>query len=433
MSNTNEVIRKFENELQILNEIVDFGINKLNIKEISDFNPDKEYEGIKAITFDGLNFNENKTKVFAYVGFPENVQSKINEKVPAMVLVHGGAGYPFLRWVKEWNNRGFAAIAVSTVGVFPNRIGAGDREGAIDIDWSHNLKGVFAEKGYVSTPDNDDMRIRETQQISEMWMYHAISQVLLAYNVITSYEIVDNRRVGAVGISWGSVILSLALGYRNKFSFAINVYGSGYLEESLSFMRYKFILPLVQDLFLAERRFANINIPVLWICMNNDNAFSANSNSLSFMDTFKNNKNTVLSIKDGWIHGHSCCWDDVNYPCGEIYEYAKSMAFDNIFPKMTAFSNGIEPDGKIWADFYCENYDSVEATLYYMTDEYEYSIPFDMSKSHIAHSWKKLDVIVKNKKAEMIVPFDATVCYIELKFIISTKKITISTPLYFKE
>ena len=58
-------------------------------------------------------------------------------------------------------------------------------------------------------------------------------------------DVVDKNRIGAVGISWGSVILSIALGYNNNFSFAINVYGSGYLTQSLSFMRYKFILPVV--------------------------------------------------------------------------------------------------------------------------------------------------------------------------------------------
>ena len=147
---------------------------------------------------------------------------------------------------------------------------AGDVEGALEKDWTHELTGVFYEDGYTSTPDNDDMRIRDTQPIDDMWMYHAVSQAILAGKVLESFDVVDNNKIGAVGISWGSVILSITLGYKNNFAYAIPVYGSGYLTESLSYMRYKFILPRVQDLWLAEKNFNNVKIPVLWICMNND-------------------------------------------------------------------------------------------------------------------------------------------------------------------
>ena len=429
--NTENVIKNLKEKLNIFNELKDYDKNRLNIKEIESFNPNCEYEGIKAITFDGLNRGDSKTKTFAYIGFPQKDLCKENEKVPAMVLVHGGAGYPFLRWVKEWNDRGFAAIAVSTVGVFPERCGAGDKEGAIDKDWSHILKGVFEEEGYVSTPDNDDMIIRETQNISDMWMYHAVSQVLLAGNVIGTYDVVDKNRIGAVGISWGSVILSIALGYNNNFSFAINVYGSGYLTQSLSFMRYKFILPVVQDLFLAEKKFENVKIPVMWICMNNDTAFSANSNSLSFRDTFKNNKNTVLSIKEGWIHGHSCCWDDINYPCGEIYEYAKSNVFSNVFPKLLSYADKINEKGEIWAEFLAPKNAKIKGTLFYMTEDYEYSIGADITKSHLANEWKKLDAEINNNRISANVPVDSKICYLEIKIITSDKELVITSPMYY--
>ena len=207
--------------------------DELNIKYIQEFHPVNKYEGIKAITYDGFTRNNLKTKNFGYIGFPEDSEGN----VPAVVLVHGGAGYPFLNWIKEWNSRGYAAIAISTVGVFPTRLNAGDVEGALSVDWTNSLEGCFAENGYTASPDNDDMRIRDTQSIDEMWMYHAVSQVLLAGKVLETFDNINKSQIGVVGISWGSVILSVALGYKNNFAYAIPVYGSGYLDESLNRIR----------------------------------------------------------------------------------------------------------------------------------------------------------------------------------------------------
>ena len=60
-----------------------------------DYNPhsnpsaDKnEWSNIMALTYDSATINGQKTKVFAYIGFPDGA-SQLN-KVPAVVLVHGG-------------------------------------------------------------------------------------------------------------------------------------------------------------------------------------------------------------------------------------------------------------------------------------------------------------------------------------------------------
>ena len=37
-------------------------------------------------------------------------EHKRGEKVPGMVLVHGGGGTAFASWVKRWNDRGYAAM-----------------------------------------------------------------------------------------------------------------------------------------------------------------------------------------------------------------------------------------------------------------------------------------------------------------------------------
>ena len=423
MFNLQDDLLKIENDF---NNIQFADKDSLRIKFVDEFNPTGEYEGIKALTYDGLNYGEFKTKNFAYIGFPK---INNNAKLPAVVLIHGGGGYPFLQWIKEWNSRGYAAIAISTVGVFPKRINAGDNEAGINEDWEKKLWGIFEEDGYKATPYNDDMFVRDSQPVNEMWMYHAVSQVLLAAKVLETYEIVDANKIGAVGISWGSIILSITLGYKNNFKYAIPVYGSGFLTESLSYMRYKFILPRSQDLWLAEKRFNKVNIPVLWICMNNDRCFSANSNSKSYEETFKNNPRTALSIKSGWMHAHVPCWDAEHFPCYEIYAYADAMVNSTNFPSVT--SQNHSSDGVLYCSFDGFEYGKVVATLYFLSEKYEYLIPQNIHESRLAHDWKTMNVDIdfNNNSVAAQVPSEATCFYLELKN--PEKNITVTSKLYF--
>ena len=68
---------------------------------------------IKAITYEGALQDGKKTKVFAYLGYP--VGAKPGDRLPAVVLVHGGAGHAFSGWVKTWNDHGYVAIAMDNV------------------------------------------------------------------------------------------------------------------------------------------------------------------------------------------------------------------------------------------------------------------------------------------------------------------------------
>src|SRR5206468_7943210 len=72
---------------------------------------------IKAFFYDGLAYQGHATRVFAYVGIPPGANSK--SKVPGMVLVHGGGGTAFPEWVRIWNERGYAAIAMDLEGHAP--------------------------------------------------------------------------------------------------------------------------------------------------------------------------------------------------------------------------------------------------------------------------------------------------------------------------
>ena len=50
-------------------------------------------------------------------------------------------------------------------------------------------------------------------------MYNAVSQAILAHNILRADEKVDSSRIGITGISWGGVITSLAIGYDTPLCF----------------------------------------------------------------------------------------------------------------------------------------------------------------------------------------------------------------------
>jgi hypothetical protein len=91
---------------------------------------------MRAIFYDGLPWKKNPTRVFAFYGVPAR---KGADRLPAMVLVHGGDGTAFADWVKLWNDRGYAAIAMDTCGSVPSK-GYGEPGGA-DNRPRHNFSG----------------------------------------------------------------------------------------------------------------------------------------------------------------------------------------------------------------------------------------------------------------------------------------------------
>ena len=79
--------------------------------------------GVEPIFVEGEPWHGKPTRVFAWWGLPKGASAA--QKVPAMVLVHGGGGTAFATWVKTWNDRGYAAIAMDTCGAIPQ----GERDG----------------------------------------------------------------------------------------------------------------------------------------------------------------------------------------------------------------------------------------------------------------------------------------------------------------
>lgn len=335
-----------------------------NVKEMADYDPaDSAWSNIRAITYDGAKIDGEKTKVFAYLGFPEGASAE--RQVPAVVLVHGGSGHAYAQWVKIWNDRGYAAIAMDTTGYFPSAAGRG-KAGSHGEDaawWQHGLYGPFAEPGYVNAPDSDRMQNVPQQRLEAQWMYHAVVSTILAHNVLRADQRVNSEKIGICGISWGSVIASIAIGYDTRYAFAIPVYGSGYLESSLTYFGELFAPQKVQQLWSAADRFDRVAIPTLWLAWVHDSNFSINASTLSYRAM--THPYTVLCLKQNWKHSHPSGWAPA-----EIYRFADSVCCG----KKPLVTCKTQPSGRNLSFTIRKPADTlVTARAYYLTEALSYS------------------------------------------------------------
>ena len=174
--------------------------------------PEFHENGVRGLFFDGMPWRGKTTRVFAWYGVPTDSR---NHQVPGVVLVHGGDGTAFADWVRLWNSRGYAAIAIDTCGSVP--IPAGNNT------WQRSPFGgpPCWEESFeqIDWPEKDQ------------WPYHAVAAIILANSLLRSFREIDPERIGITGISWGGYLTALAASIDPRFRFAAPVYGCGFLGE----------------------------------------------------------------------------------------------------------------------------------------------------------------------------------------------------------
>ena len=166
---------------------------------------------IKEVYFKGEPYNGNPTRVFAYVGMPEG-----EGPFPGVVLVHGGGGQAFSKWVQHWNANGYAAIAMDTAGNGPGRKRLPDG----GPDQGHPFK----------FPEFTECNIKD------VWTYHAVSDVILAHSLLRSLPEVDADKTALTGISWGGYLTCLVSGIDQRFKASVPVYGCGFLDDNSAWL-----------------------------------------------------------------------------------------------------------------------------------------------------------------------------------------------------
>lgn len=385
-----------EKKEQIEKMITSCQTDPVVVKEYPAYDPDGEYAGIRAITYEGADRSGKKTKVFAYVGYPQGADSH----TPAIVLIHGGGGHAFLQWMKLWMDKGYAVIAPDVTGYFPSAKNAGADES--QNGWVYGLSGVFAEDGCIGLPNNDGMST-SSQPVENQWMYHALAATSKAFSVLAQSGKCDPEKIGVTGISWGGVITSLYIGYDPRPAFAIPIYGTAYLDEALSWIKDNFAGNDTRALWSAADRLDNVRFPVLWLVWNDDNCFSLNSASKSYLAT-ANHPGTRLAAINGMMHGHSVAWVRP-----ESYAFAESVVRSgDPLPRFVTLPTA--------SSVSCTVENAKRAKLYYITEPMTYSTQtkYGYESTFMDQTWKTVNLTMSNGTISGEIPKDAVMYYIEV-------------------
>lgn len=351
--------------------------------------PDQDQGVIKALFYSTLPYKGKETRAFAYIGIPESDNS-----VPAIVLVHGGGGTAFHEWVKIWNDRGYAAISMSLEGHMPNTQG----EGKI----RHNYSGPKRVGRF------DDIEL----PFEEQWMYHAVSDIILAHSLLASLSEIDANRIGITGISWGGILSSLVSGVDTRLKCAMPVYGAGYLYESKGHFgkhgdrspefieKKKFWDPVNQ--------FAQGSVPTLWVNGDSDGHFSLNITSHSFKTSADH---AFLSVHPKMRHGHRPGWDPMVVP--EIYAFA-----DHILKEATPGLASIkkQPSSRKCNLRYKSETNILKATIYYLNEPLTYRHS-ENEKHPSPGTWlsKPAEINTKNNSVRLELPKECMTYYVNLE------------------
>ncbi len=337
-----------------------------------DFSEHNDKYDIDAIFYDSP--VGKQTKVFAYLGIPKGA-SKDNP-VPAIVCIHGGSGVAYIDWVKKWNDRGVAAIAMSM---------NGDGPGAqVEGDSPHPYRGLTCWGEHIAF----------RKDFESASMYQNVQNVIRAHNLLRSLDAVDETKTAITGISWGGITTTTTAGLDNRFKFAMPCYGCGYLEESRT---------VFYDSFEGEDRSvawdpanfaAQSQIPFLYINGDSDDYFSLNITT----HTKNVTKDAKLSIHHGLIHGNEPIWG-----LSTIYDYALNM-FEGKDP-LIEISNENAQDGKFTANYTAPEGTSLNSvTLYYITS-------LDLGFAGTVQ-WQSVQGTFNGSQIMADIPLGATHCYV---------------------
>jgi dienelactone hydrolase len=240
---------------------------------------------LRRLMYESEPYKGKPTRVFAYYAEPE----KIDGKLPAMVLVHGGGGTAFPEWAKLWAKRGYIAIAMDLAG--------------------HGEKRKRLADG---GPEQDDPSRFGKHDIKDMWSYHAVADVVRANSLIRSLPNVDPDRVGITGISWGGYLTCIVAGVDDRFKVAIPVYGCGFIHENsvwngtFAKMQGDWRKTWV-DNFEPSKYLGNAKMPMLFVNGTNDFAYPLDS----YQKSYRLVKNRNLCVTIEMPHGHQQGWAPV--------------------------------------------------------------------------------------------------------------------------
>lgn len=307
-------------------------------------------EGVEPIWIEGELYRGKPTRIFAWWGLPKGASA--NSKVPAMVLVHGGGGTAFAKWVKTWNDRGYAAIAMDTNGKIP----MGERDGK-----PHNAHPW-------SGPDGWGKSMRQVNEpLRDQWTYHAVAAVMRCHSFLRSRPEIERDKIGLTGISWGGYLTCIVMSVDSRFRFAVPVYGCGWYD-----LHAQRVLSSNDDdgqkwkalwdpkHFFVEMSENGVKGGILWCCGTNDRFFPLNAVKRS-SDFVASQVPVAMSVKLRMTHSHPPAGDPKEITALADHALKGRAALPEI-------KTVVMKDGKLCVQFDAHGRNIAKAELLYTCD-----------------------------------------------------------------
>jgi len=240
---------------------------------------------LSSLYYENEPYQGKPARVFAYYACPEKVEGKI----PAMVLVHGGGGTAFAKWAQLWAERGYAALAMDLAGHGPD---------------GHRLPD--------GGPEQDESCKFKSSHLKDFWTYHAVAAVIRGVSLLARMPEVDPKRIGITGISWGGYLTCIVAGLDDRLKVAVPVYGCGFIHENSVW------LSVFQQMSEDERRvwvenfepsryLGQARMPVLFINGTNDFAYPLDS----YRKSYRLVRRHALCVTVNMPHSHEDGWAPV--------------------------------------------------------------------------------------------------------------------------
>ncbi len=252
---------------------------------------------LSSLYYEGEPWMGKPTRVFAYYARP----ARIDRKIPAMVLVHGGGGQAFAEWARIWAGRGYAALSMDLGGRGPGRAAMPDGGPDQSDEWKF---------------------FRLKDGLTNAWPYQSVAAVIRGISLLRSMREVDSRKIGITGISWGGYLTSIVMSLDDRLKAAIPVYGCGFLYENSAWLGHFARLPEYERKlwignFDPSQYLPRCRIPVLWMNGTNDFAYPLDSYQRSYRAS-PGPRTLCVTVK--MPHGHREGWARQ-----EIYDFADSI------------------------------------------------------------------------------------------------------------
>lgn len=256
---------------------------------------------VRSLMYAGEHYHGKPTRVFAYYATPGTLQGNaaLDQKLPAVVLIHGGGGTAFREWAELWANRGYAAIAMDLAGSRPVEGKDAHRaENRTRLDDGGPNQSDVEKFGSIDDPPEDQ------------WPYHAVANAIRAHSLIRSFPEVDVQRTAATGISWGGYLTCIVAGVDDRFAAAVPVYGCGYLHENSVWLdRFAKMTPEQKTRWVVlwdpSQYLPAVSMPILFVNGTNDFAYPLDSYMKSF-DAVPGRKQLRATVN--LPHGHPQGW-----------------------------------------------------------------------------------------------------------------------------